>query len=355
MRTAVRTVVVLVTMLALLSPAATSVSAAGISVSPGTGAIGTSTSVSGSGFAASTTVRVFFNGSGGTLVGQASTDGSGNLAAFNVAIPSVTAGTYQIFATDGTNTATTTFSVPSSLTLSPTSGGQGTSVSVSGTGFLSGETIAMSWDQGGNQVATATANGNGGFSATFSVPSSTGTHTVFAMGQTSHFTLSTTFSVSGNVGGANLSISPTSGAAGIAVSLSGSGFNASEQVNVAVDGSGVQSVTSDGNGSFATTITLSSSLALGGHTISASGTSSGHMAFATFSVTSVGQAQDQAATSCANDEDSRPGNGHGDKNHCHTGPPGQQHDNQDNGGGHGHGNGGHGHGHGDGDDRGEDD
>jgi hypothetical protein len=334
-------------MLALLSPGAASVLAAGISVSPGTGAIGTTTTVSGNGFAANTTVRVFFNGSGGTQVGSPSSDGSGNLS-FNFTIPSVTAGSYQIFATDGTNAATTTFTVPSSLTLSPTSGGQNTSVSVTGAGFLSGEGIVVSWDAGGNQVATATANGNGGFTTSFSVPSSSGTHTVFATGQTSHFSLSATFMVGGNTGGASLSISPTSGAAGSTVSLNGSGFNASEQVNIAVDGVGVTSVTSDGNGNFATSITLSSSLAMGGHTISATGASSGHMAFVTFSVTST----NQQANSCAGDEDSRPGNGHGDDNHCHTGPPGHQHEGNDND------NGGHGHGHGhqgDDNDQGEDD
>src|SRR5262252_3673612 len=135
MRTAVRAVVAFATILALLSPGAASVLAAGISVSPGTGAIGTTTTVSGNGFAANTTVRVFFNGSGGTQIGTESSDGSGNLPAFNVGIPSVTAGTYQIFATDGTNTATTTFTVPSSLALAPTSGGQNTNVSVTGAGF----------------------------------------------------------------------------------------------------------------------------------------------------------------------------------------------------------------------------
>ena len=360
MRIAVRTVVVLATIGALLAPAATLVSAAGISVSPSSGAIGTTTSVSGSGFVANTTVRVLFNGSGGSQIGSESSDGSGNLPGFNVGpIPNVVAGTYQIFATDDHgNTATTTFTVPSSLTLSPTSGGQGTSVSVNGTGFLSGETVSVAWDQAGNQVATAAANGNGAFSTSFSVPSSSGTHTILATGQSSHFALSATFSVSGNSGGANLSVSPTSGGAGSTVTLNGSGFNAGEQVNIAVDNGGTMSVTADGNGNFSTSMTLSSGLALGQHTISATGASSGHAAFTTFSVTST-SAQQQATTSCTgtgdgDNDDSRPGNGFGDHNHCHTGPPGHQNDNDDNGG-HGH-NHGHGHhGDGNGNDEGEND
>jgi hypothetical protein len=147
----VRTVVVLAMMFGLLAPSASSVAAAGISVSPGAGAIGTNATVSGNGFAATKTVSIFFNGSGGTLVGAESSDGAGNLAALNVVIPSVTGATYQIFATDGTNTATANFNVPFSLTLNPTSGGQGTGVSVSGTGFLSGEGIVVGWDQAGTR------------------------------------------------------------------------------------------------------------------------------------------------------------------------------------------------------------
>jgi hypothetical protein len=330
------------------------VSAAGISVSPSTGAIGTTTTVSGNGFAANTTVRVFFNGSGGSQIGQESSDGSGNLPNLTVTIPNVVAGSYQIFATDGSNTATTTFTVPSSLSLSATSGGQGTSVTVSGTGYLSGEGISIAWDQAGNQVASATANSNGGFTAnSFSVPSNSGTHTVLATGQSSHFAQSATFTVSGNTGGANLSVSPTSGAAGSTVTLNGSGFNANEQVNIAVDNGGTTSLTADGNGNFSNfNMTLSSSLALGAHIISATGASSGHVAFATFSVTST-NVNAQQPTSCTSgdgdQDDSRSGNGNGDENHCHTGSQGHHHENDQGNHGHGH------HGNGDGNDQGEDD
>ena len=344
MQTVTRVAIGLVTVLSLVVSGATSALAAGITVSPNSGAIGTTTSVSGNGFAATSTVRVFFNGSGGTLVGAESSDGSGNLPGINVVIPNVTGGNYQIFATDGSNTASVTFTVPSSLTLSPTSGGPGTGVTVSGTGFLSGEGITVGWDQANNQIATATASTSGAFATTFSVPTTSGSHTVFATGQSSGFMVSATFSVSGNAGGATITLSPTSGAAGITVSLSGAGFSASEHVDLAVDGGGVTSLTSDANGNFSTNLRLSSSLALGSHTITATGASSGHSASATFQVTSTNR-----STTCGEDDD-RPGNGFGDDNHCHTGPRGHQdrndnRNNQDRG---------HGHGHGSGDDQGDD-
>jgi len=45
------------------------------------------------------------------------------------------------------------------------------------------------------------------------------------------------------------------------------------------------------------------------------------------------------------DTDTRPGNGYGDKNHDHTGPPGHEdHDGDQRGNGHGDDHGDHGHG-----------
>ena len=216
MRTALRVLVALGTVLALALPAAGVVAAAGVSISPGSGAIGTGATVSGNGFSPTKTVQVFFNGSGGALIGAEAADSGGNINNLSVAIPNVTGGTYQIFATDGSNTATSNFTVPSSLTLNPSSGAPASGVSVSGTGFLNGEGIVVGWDTAGNQVTTATANSNGGFSANFNVPSSAnGNHTVFATGQSSGFQVTATFTVNNsNVGGANVSLNPSSGAAG---------------------------------------------------------------------------------------------------------------------------------------------
>jgi hypothetical protein len=155
-----------------------------------------------------------------------------------------------------------------------------------------------------------------------------------------------TFNASGNVGGANLTLSPTSGPAGSTVALNGTGFGASEQVNLTVDSGTVMSVTSDASGNFSTSLTLSSSLASGNHTIGATGVSSGHSAFVSFFVTNPRQ-----PVACAGEDDSRPGNGNGDENHCHSGPPGHRDRGDDNGG---RGRSNHGE-RGDGNDQGQDD
>ncbi|MCA1647454.1 MAG: hypothetical protein LC797_19015, partial [Chloroflexi bacterium] len=184
MRTPLRVGVALTVILALFVPVATSFAAASISVSPTIGVPGGSTTVSGGGFAANTAVRILFDGSGGPQVGSESSDASGNLPSLAFVVPNVLGGTHQIFATDGTNTATTEFSV-TNLALSPNSGGPGTSVTISGTGFSSGEAVSIAWDVASNQLTTATANGSGGFSASFVAPNGTGSHQVIATGTSS--------------------------------------------------------------------------------------------------------------------------------------------------------------------------
>src|SRR5579885_2496608 len=97
MRTALRVMVGLCTVLALALPAASVVAAAGISITPNSGAVGGSATVSGNGFLGSTTVRVHFNGSGGPLIGAAGSDSSGNVSNLTVDIPNFPGGNYTIF------------------------------------------------------------------------------------------------------------------------------------------------------------------------------------------------------------------------------------------------------------------
>jgi hypothetical protein len=110
-------------------------------------------------------------------------------------------------------------------------------------------------------------------------------------------------------------INPASGAAGSQANLSGTGFGLNEQVNLAVDGNALASVTSDGNGNFTTSVTLPSSLGFGNHTVSAAGVSSGHSASVLFDITSS-SSEGRGPLTCTT-ENSRPGNGFGDRNHCH--------------------------------------
>lgn len=84
--------------------------------------------------------------------------------------------------------------------------------------------------------------------------------------------------------GASLSLSPTSGAPGSTVAVTGSGFRSGETIVVTLDASqvGITQVTS--SGAFSTKVTVPVAAAAGVHTIKATGQRSGKNAQATFTV-----------------------------------------------------------------------
>ncbi len=327
MRYPARLLLAVSTLMLLALPASALLAASTtVLISPNSGPPGSTATVSGSGFTPGATVRVLWDSLSGPQIGSNTADGSGNLPNTSVTIPAATAGSYNVFASDGTNSASTTFTIPFSLNLNPSSGAPGSSVAVSGSGYAAGEIVSVAWDTLSNQLATATADGHGSFSASLTVPANAaaGNHVVLAAGQNSHFSQATTFTVnaSANTGGASISISPPSGPAGSQVAVSGSGFVAGEQVNLTIDGASLTSVTSDSNSAFSLNVTLPSGLSNGAHTIAASGASSNRSASVVFTVTS--RARTVSCGDGDNDADDqvRPGFGFGDKNHCHTGPRG---------------------------------
>ncbi len=150
-----------------------------ITLSPASGSAGSVVQVVGSGFSASSLIKLTYNG--GTVVTQPpglGTDTSGVFTASFTA-PSFIAGNYIVSANDGFSTATATFSVPAKLTISPTTGNVSSELMANGTGFTPGGHIAISYDS--QPVITVTADDAGVFSASFNAPiSPAGPHTVSA-------------------------------------------------------------------------------------------------------------------------------------------------------------------------------
>ena len=111
-----------------------------ITLSPTSGNVGSSVIVSGTGFAASSIITITYNGNGITYP---TSNGVGSFAAM-FAVPSSVPGIYTVQATDGSgNTAYASFTVTSGITLSPTSGVVGTTVTVSGSSFAASSTITI--------------------------------------------------------------------------------------------------------------------------------------------------------------------------------------------------------------------
>ena len=78
------------------------------------------------------------------------------------------------------NTQITAVYRDTGLTLSPTSGPTGTTVSVTGIAFSNNHQVTLTWD-GTTSLGTVTTDSTGGFSTTFQVPTApNGSHTVQA-------------------------------------------------------------------------------------------------------------------------------------------------------------------------------
>ena len=217
---------------------------AAIRLTPTTGKVGTLVTMDGSGFNAYKQVTVTFDNS---QIEQVSTDGNGSFnTTFNV--PATTSGQHQLTAGDGVKSASATFEVEANVVATPNAGKAGTRVSVSGSGFLGGQTVNVYFDN--NLVTTATTNANGSFLAAFITAERTGgTHTISTSDGV--YTATTNFLVQ-----LNLALSPTSGQMGTQVNISGSGFNTGKTVTVLFSTTNIGTTATDANGSFSYTFTI---------------------------------------------------------------------------------------------------
>ena len=149
-----------------------------ITLTPVKGATGKVVTVSGTGFFGSSVITISYDGEEQNTTTSSST---GNFSATFTVPPSI-ADSNTVSATDGTNTATANYNVVSSISITPkTSAGKNSiTVTVTGTGFDGSSGITVTF--GGTEVATATTDSFGDFSATFVVASTTaaGSYTVQA-------------------------------------------------------------------------------------------------------------------------------------------------------------------------------
>jgi len=155
-----------------------------IAITPITGASGTVATVSGTGFRAKNPITVTFDVLAVTTTPPLVTTNDYGSFTATLPVPVIVNGTYKVNATDGTNKASTDFTVLAGTSISPTTteaspGHVGMELNVTGTGFTVGVKVIITY--GDKEVATAIVESNGTFSATFGVPPSKhGTHTIVA-------------------------------------------------------------------------------------------------------------------------------------------------------------------------------
>ena len=233
--------------------------------------VGDTVTVTGNGFAAnSTSITIYFDGTNN--VDTATTDGAGVLSGASFTVPACTQGNHTVKGTDASGSSPNfTFTVSPKITISPTSGAVGDTVTVSGTGFAAGSpTVTIYFDT--TAMTTAATNSSGTFpSTTFAVPSSSrGSHIIKAQDASSN-QATATFTV-----GQKITINPTSGPSGTPVTVIGNGFAASQTITIKYNGTAVVTtpspVTTGSTGGFTAQFNVPV-LAAGPYVVEASDTS----------------------------------------------------------------------------------
>jgi hypothetical protein len=197
---------------------------------PSHGNVGSSVTVSGSGYARSSALTLNYSATPITTCTSGSLTSSA-AGAFSCAftIPASVAGSHTLKASDGTNTATALFTVDPHVTLSISTGTVGASVTVTGTGFDGLALFTVTWDASPVVCTGSSTDSLGDLTCTFDVPESTaGTHTVMAAESTN--SANAPFTVNPSV-----TVNPTTGPVGTAVTITGLGFAGTTSATVSWD------------------------------------------------------------------------------------------------------------------------
>ena len=246
-----------------------------LTLSPSSSPQGSSFTGSVTGFLPGETVIFSFNG---VFDGGGIADSSGDCNAA-LTVPAVPGDSYQVTATGVTSgdSASAPFIVTPALTLSPSSGPQGSSFTESATGFLPGETVIITFN--GLFDGGGTANSAGDCSALATVPALPGgSYSVIATG-TSGDSASATFVVT-----PALTLIPSSGQTGSSFTESVTGFLPGETVictfNGVFDGGGTANSAGD-----CSALATVPAVPGGSYQVIATGTTSGDRASASYVVT----------------------------------------------------------------------
>ena len=217
-----------------------------ISISPDKGPVGTSVTVNGTGFRDEEYIIISFDDEEiDTIPSSVTTDENGSFtAAFDV--PTCLNRAPEVRASDGRYVATDEFTILAEITLSPTSGSYGDTVTVTGSGFRSNRRISVDFDGGDitTMPSSVHSDDTGCFEFEFEVPESTySTHEIEADdGIYSDDADFTTLS--------SVRLSPTSGPIGADVTVNGTGFGANKVITIRFADNHVRTSATDTAGSF---------------------------------------------------------------------------------------------------------
>lgn len=264
---------------------------AGITLSTGTGTVGSPVTITASGFLSNVTLYTYWDGALIATVPATVTANSAGGATFGIVVPAAYWGNHTIEVTDTINNDTENFMVVPKVTItSPTtkSGPVGSSVTVQGTGFTASIGGYVYIDSGNVTIGNLTlatvglTDLTGSFTISAVIPPlSSGAHIIYGVdlnGKGNNITNSGTFTVTPSI-----AVSPLSGLAGTTVAISGSGWPAGN-VNLTFAGAPWTTVTAGANGQIADTKATPPGALVGVNQIVATG--GGRTATTTFTVVS---------------------------------------------------------------------
>lgn len=223
-------VAIVLALLVTAIPATPALAQSVVSVYPTSGPVGTSITISGSGFTVGSTVSIYFPNTTTSTGISALVDSLGNFVASSFDVGEYPAGSKTVWVNAGGTWHTSTFTITPKITLSPTTDYVGEEIAVDGTGFAASKDVTITFHN--VNVGTAETNTLGSFTnATFTVPDSyRGSHTVKATDASSYYDTAT-FTTRQLI-----TVSPTSGAAGDEVTVSGTGFRTTRSITITFDG-----------------------------------------------------------------------------------------------------------------------
>jgi len=215
-----------------------------ITVSPESGTVGQAIAINGTGFGSREAgIKVTFDGEVRNQNIFADADGCWNTY---ITVPARTRGRYLIDASGALTRARdvdeVTFTLVQGISVDPTSAYVGDTIIIKGGGFAPGETgIQVSLDNVPVPTPTITADVYGCWESSFTLPASAyGNHTVSASGPTTA-AATTTLTTKARI----TAVSPTEGAPGDQISLTGNGFGSSKKLTVTLGGIPVSALSSD--------------------------------------------------------------------------------------------------------------
>jgi len=259
---------------ALNSATATFTTLPKVTLTPATGGVGDTPLASGTGFAAGSAVTFYMDDV--LITGATATTGTtGSFTNTPVTIPAGYRGDHPLKAQDASlNVAIATFTITQKITITPTTGSAGTTVTVAGTGFDASKGITITY--GGTSVTTTPAAVNtgatGSFSGvTFNVPAGVAT-TYSVVASDGIYSASASFVATASATISQTTSATSPGHVGMSLVISGTGFKASPAtvtITYATDPVTLATVPTDANGSFSATVTIPASEG-GQHTITVS-------------------------------------------------------------------------------------